>query len=166
MKKFYAFFLAILILLTIPVVSFAKTEKDKEDKEEIDLSELSFDELVELKDRINMAIWESEEWQEVEVPQGVWEVGEDIPAGKWTIRALDEGTTSISVGKELKNGGTDVKVISFQQVRSPLHRSYKDGKDVPEWTIELEEGQFVQIQSGTAVFSPYSGKPSLGFKNN
>ncbi len=54
---------------------------------EVDLSGMSYEELVVLKDRINLAMWECDEWQEVTVPEGVWTVGEDIPAGHWTIRA-------------------------------------------------------------------------------
>ena len=52
--------------------------------ESIDLSGLSYDELVALKDRIDLAIWNSQEWQEVEVPQGLYVVGKDIPSGTWT----------------------------------------------------------------------------------
>lgn len=158
MKKVYSVILVLLIILLIPAFAFAASN-------EIDLSGMSYDELVELKDRINLAIWESEEWQEVEVPQGVWEVGADIPAGKWTIKPAEGSTSSISVGVEVTNGGTRVKAKTFEQVRSPKDRNYRAERDVTEWTIELEEGQFVQISSGTAIFSPYSGKQSLGFKN-
>ncbi len=37
---------------------------------DIDLSHMSFEDLVTLKDQINLAIWNSKEWQEVTVPQG------------------------------------------------------------------------------------------------
>ena len=80
MKKIYALILAAVILLAIPTVAFATSGKL-----DIDLSKLSYEELVELKDQINLAIWQSKEWEEVEVPQGIWEVGKDIPEGKWTI---------------------------------------------------------------------------------
>ena len=35
---------------------------------DVDISNLSYDELVILKDKINLAIWNSYEWQEVQVP--------------------------------------------------------------------------------------------------
>ena len=51
----------ILMMLSISTVVFA----------DIDLSGMNYDELVALKDQINRAIWNSDDWQEVEVPQGV-----------------------------------------------------------------------------------------------
>ena len=159
MKKFYSIIVAVLILVTIPVFAFAASN-------EIDLSGMSYDELVELKDRINLAIWESEEWQEVEVPQGVWEVGADIPEGKWTIIPTEGMVVSVSVGTEVTNGGTHVKAKAYSQLRSPTDKRFDANKDISEWSVELKKGDFVQIQLGTAVFTPYSGKPSLGFKTN
>ena len=70
------FFCLLFVLVLLPVVSFADLP---------DLSGLSYDELVQLRDKINLAIWNSEEWQEVTVPIGVWVVGEDIPVGHWSI---------------------------------------------------------------------------------
>lgn len=131
---------------------------------DFDLSGLSYDELVALRDQINLAIWNSEEWQEVTVPQGVWEVGADIPEGKWTIRALPGGQTWPRWGKELKDGGVSVKTLEYCLIYSPTNRFYEEGKDVTEWTIELSAGEYLEIGSGSAVFTPFAGKPSLGFK--
>lgn len=157
MKKLVGITLALVIILSVFTVVRADSEK-------IDLSGMTYDELVALKDRINLAIWQSDEWQEVEVPQGVWKVGEDIPAGKWTIKALPSKNTMVTMGTEVKNGGTDVKAKAYQVIDDPGYRYYEDGTSVSEWTIELEEGMYIQIQFGSAVFMPYSGKPSLGFK--
>ena len=77
--------------------------------EGVDLSEMSYDELVNLRERINPAIWNSEDWQEVTVPQGTWIVGEDIPAGHWAIEAYPGNTTLIAIGDTLKENGKDVK---------------------------------------------------------
>ena len=79
MKRILALILTMSALAAIPLSAHAEEKK-------IDLSGLTYNELVELKDQINLAIWECDEWQEVEVPQGIWKVGEDIPAGHWTIR--------------------------------------------------------------------------------
>ena len=131
---------------------------------EIDLSGLSYMELVLLKGKINLAIWNSQEWQEVEVPQGVWEVGADIPAGKWEIKALPGAYTHVTYGNELKNGGTDVKTKAYEFIYDPEFIRYDPNSDVTSWIIELEEGYYVEIDEGPAVFMPYSGKPDLGFK--
>ena len=156
MKKLVGITLALVIILSVFTVVRADSEK-------IDLSGMTYDELVALKDRINLAIWQSDEWQEVEVPQGVWKVGEDIPAGKWTIKALPGKYTYIMMGTELTNGGTTVDIRSDQWIISPEYQEYKEKEDVPEWTIDLEEGVYIKVEYSSAVFTPYAGKPSLGF---
>ena len=42
---------------------------------EIDLSGMTLAELMELSQQVTMAMWETEEWEEVEVPIGVYEIG-------------------------------------------------------------------------------------------
>ena len=74
MKKLITVIL--LLALVLPVVSLADLP---------DISNLTYDELVQLKDQINLAMWNCEEWQEVTVPAGVWVVGEDIPVAHWSI---------------------------------------------------------------------------------
>ncbi len=159
MRKIYALILAAVIILAIPTVAFATSGKL-----DIDLSKLSYDELVELKDQINLAIWQSEEWEEVEVPQGVWEVGKDIPEGKWTIKASDGNDCFVYVGPKTKNGGADVDWKVHSRIVSEKSPYYDASKYVCEWIIELKNGQFVEIDSASAVFTTYAGKPSLGFK--
>lgn len=154
MKRTIALFCALVLLLAFAPAAFA----------DVDLSGMSYDELVALKDQINLAIWNSEKWQEVEVPQGVWEVGADIPAGKWTIKALPQADTYVKVGDSVKNGGTDVNSKMSQHVMAKDYRNYDPKSDVAEYTVILESGQYVQIDYGPAVFTPYAGKPSLGFK--
>lgn len=154
MKRIISFFLCILTLFSMCAFSCA----------DVDLSGMSFDELVALKDKINLAIWNSAEWQEVEVPQGVWEVGVDIPVGKWTIKATTGNKTMVSVGQELRDGGTDVRVKAYEVCVDPANKRYEANSDVTEWTIDLVAGDYVHVELGTAVFSPYSGKQSLGFK--
>ena len=153
MKRIFAALLGIVIVFSFIPVCFA----------DVDLSGMSFEELVALKDQINLAIWNSDEWQEVEVPQGVWKVGEDIPAGHWTILALPGKLTRIYVGPKTKNCGTDVDWKTFAYV---IGEGYPDPSDgmLPEWSIELSDGDFVKIEKSSAVFTPYAGKPDLGFK--
>ena len=135
--------------------------------EEIDLAGMSYDDLVELKDRINKAMWECEEWQEVTVPQGLWLVGEDIPAGHWTIEAYPDSVTSITIGDQIKDNGQEVELRGtyyFDTLVSPLYWNYKEGKSRASFDYELRNGEYVEISNGYAVFKPYTGKPSLGFK--
>lgn len=154
MKRILTCALSLIMLLALSPVCHA----------DVDLSGMSYDELVALKDQINLAIWNSDEWQEVEVPQGVWSVGEDIPAGKWTIKALPGADTYIKVGVEVKDGGTDVNAKTTQRIRDEGYSYYDSKSDITSWTFEFAEGQYVKVDNGPAVFTPYSGKPTLGFK--
>ena len=149
--------LLVFLLLTLSIsIGFA----------DVDLSGMSFDELVALKDKINLAIWNSQEWQEVTVPQGVWRIGVDIPAGHWTIRMVEEGWTSwcgLTYCSELDETGLKGKksgTYHYQQLSRP-------GKDYPapeQIDIELKDGMYLVITESDVVFTPFSGKPDLGFK--
>ena len=64
--------LVILLVLMVCVCAYA---------ESIDLSGMNYDELLDLRQAVEMAIWNSDGWQEVEVPAGIYVIGEDIPEG-------------------------------------------------------------------------------------
>ena len=135
---------------------------------EINLASMSYQELVELRDQIDLAIWTSQEWQEVTVPQGVYEVGKDIPDGHWTVKPIDGAQCIISWGSELEEGKKDIaysgSVHEFTDLCSPTNKYFKKGRDKSEEDIELANGQFVVITYSDMIFTPYAGKPSLGFK--
>ena len=147
----------VLVLLVVPSAFAA-----------VDLSGMSYDELVALKDQINLAIWNSQEWQEVTVPQGVWKVGEDIPTGHWTIKT-EANSSSITICTKLDETGKDAdysktKFLHFEQIHSPDGMFFDEKSDKTEVDLELKEGTYVIIEYGNAIFTPYTGKPTLGFK--
>ena len=155
MKKLFAL---LCILILVPCMAMA----------EIDLSGMSYDELVALQERINLAIWNSKEWQEVTVPQGVWKVGEDIPEGHWTITAAGN-YTSIETGTALDDIGKDIDIWQSdgyfcEHIYSPSYFAFDVNQHVQKLDIKLKNGIYIIISSGNAVFTPYAGKPSLGFK--
>lgn len=159
MKKLFAVLVALALCLPLSCLA------------EVDLSQMTFDELVALKDQINLAIWSSEEWQEVEVPAGIYEIGIDIPAGKWTIRAADGMSTTVKWGTDLEKSGVDIidftynnnSIYEYELLQSPTYKYYDKG-DKTEVTWDLKDGQYFIVDDGVAVFTPYAGKPSLGFK--
>lgn len=154
MKRVFSLALACVLVLTLAPAAFA----------DWDLSGLTFDELVALKDQINLALWNSADWQEVTVPQGIYKVGTDIPAGKWTIKAPDSGYTVVKIGSELDENGTDVNYRGESKPICGEHYAGFAPSNVCEfWTIELREDQYVSVNNGDAVFTPYTGN-SLGFK--
>lgn len=133
-----------------------------------DLSGMSYEELVALKDQINLAMWNSQEWQEVTVPQGVWLVGSDIPAGHWTITTKAKWSY-IQIGTALDATKKDIDIwksdwFYSESVYNPNYRLYEAGSDKTEIDLELKNGTYVVIEDGDAVFTPYTGKPGLGFK--
>lgn len=155
MKRALAAVAALVLLLALAPAAFA----------DVDLSGMTFDELVALKDQINLAIWNSAEWQEVEVPQGVWQVGADIPAGKWTIKVNSGHYSIISIGPKLNDTKTGLAYPykAAQMVYNPNYHLYTAGKQT-EWTVDFVEGDYVFVDDEPAVFTPYAGKPFLGFK--
>lgn len=155
MKRFFSLFLALMIF---PAWVTA----------EIDLSDMTYAELVALKDQINLAIWNSNEWQEVKVPQGVWLVGQDIPAGHWSISAVGD-YAGITIGTQLNETGKDIAAFAsdfyeYEKVTNPTYKYFEKDSDLTIIDFELKNGTYVLIEKGTVLFTPYAGKPSLGFK--
>lgn len=154
MKRLITICVTLALVLALAPAAFAA----------VDLSSMTFDELVALKDQIDLAIWNSQEWQEVEVPQGLYKVGEDIPAGKWTIRAPYGEANSVKIGSQLDDNGTDVNFRGdSKMIVGENYTGYALSSACDFWTVELRADQYVSVKNGPAVFTPYTGK-SLGFK--
>lgn len=152
---------SLLLALILSTAPFAHADT-------FDLSGLSYNELVAIKDQINLAIWKSREWQEVTVPQGVWLVGEDIPAGHWTIKT-EASYAMITIGTKLDATGKSIDLwgsnfYHSEMISSPNGMFYNAGSDKAEVDFDLKAGTYIIIDSGSVVFTPYAGKPSLGFK--
>ena len=160
MKKFTVLFIACLLFASC---AFA----------DVDLSGMSYDELVALKNKINLAMWQSEEWQEVTVPQGDWIVGEDIPEGTWEVKCADVDRRSVFMEySDIKYGNLrpDGHIDYFStggavEVYNPNHEDYRQGF-ITSAIIERQAGMVVRIDNyyAPAVFRTYNGKPDLGFK--
>lgn len=158
MKKMICAILTLAIFLAVTAAAFA---------DGVDLSSLTWEELLELKAAITLEQWSRDEWEEVEVPQGVWVVGEDIPAGKWTITCKTGYSTRVKWGKYLDKSQNDVDYFKdfgdAETVYNPDWDSYRHG-DVTQYTFEPPEGYYIVIDFGPATFTPFTGKPDLGFK--
>lgn len=86
MKKLVA-----MILLIVCMAGVATAET-------IDLSSLSFEDLMALRNQLNEEIISRPEWRSVNVPEGTWIIGEDIPEGTYSISA--PAYTSIEIYDE------------------------------------------------------------------
>lgn len=161
MKKLFA---VCLLMMLVSTVAFA----------EVDLSAMSFDELAALRDQCQMEMMNRDEWQEVTVPQGVYEIGKQIPAGTWIIRCADIGRNDyllsicdITWGIGAPDNGnrwTYSKQKGEVRIYNPNNENYRG--ETAEYTITLNKGEFISIhpQYNKVVFTPYTGVPSFSFK--
>lgn len=133
--------------------------------EDMDLSQLSFNELASLRDRCQMEMMSRSEWKEVQVPQGVWKVGKDIPAGDWIIKCADVGRENVNMRIcvfrwgdgypkdeqfEYKKKSGEIKIANPE---NKYYEQYENGTPT-EAKVHLEEGQYVVIENhyNAAVF--------------
>lgn len=150
MKKLIT--IVLILAMLIPTAAFADLPS---------LDGMTFDELVELREKLNIAIWNCQEWQEVEVPAGIWKIGEDIPAGHWTIRAKPpKGYYSCTYFDKINDEGTD-PAYGFNGWTGIL--SARDDDRPHQVDLEMKEGYYFQC-GGPVIFTPFTGKPDLGFK--
>lgn len=154
MKKLIAIIMALVLI--VPAAALGDLP---------DISGLSFDELVELKNNIQLAMWNCEEWQEVRVPAGVWKVGEDIPVGHWAISIVDHGMTTVwycemvdEIGKPVTWGAK----YTYKQVASTDFKAFNETYD-HVIDFDAKEGWYF-IFDKAVTFTTYNGKPDLGFK--
>lgn len=129
-----------------------------------DISGLTFDELVELREQLNLAIWQSADWQEVTVPAGTWTIGEDIPAGHWTLTPMDNRICYVVHASALDDTGKKAKrsdTIFSCTLISSTHAQKNDGLN--QIDLDLTDGTFLILDAAVTV-TPYAGKPDLGFK--
>lgn len=135
--------------------------------EGFDLSALSFQELAALRDRAQLEMFSRDEWQEVTVPQGVYQVGVQIPAGTWSVRSHEGRNTRVAWGEELDASGHDIGYSSFRRdmayIYNPDYRSY-DAGDRTEYTFTVKDGDYIVIDNGPATFTPGGVTPSFTFK--
>ena len=145
MKKSLTLLTSVLLVLFLSFSAFA---------ESIDLSSMSYDELLSLQNRIVKEIQTRPEYKVVKVPTGVYKVGEDIPVGKWTITAT-EGATTVYWGKALDEYGVEVPWSD----RIDTLDDWGSGSSV---TWDLVKGTYIVVTLKGVTFSPYV-PTSLGF---
>ena len=113
--------------------------------------------LISEKEELCQALWYAEEWDEVLLPTGTYEVGKDIPAGKWTFWAYDYARPQIQYAAKLQKGGASMHanrdVEQHETVESPKRNSFDPALDDSFFDVEMEKGKYICIKYGTAVFN-------------
>lgn len=130
--------LLITLLLVCMIIPMAAAD---------DLSSLTYDQLIALRDQINAEIVSRPEWKEVEVPLGQWKVGTDIPAGTYRIYAPKQALINVwkKAPKDYSNDGMLINQI--------IPAGTEFGR------LVLEEG-WIFTTTKPVIFSPPA---SLGF---
>ena len=135
MKKLLSFLFAWIILFSVASA-------------DVDLSSISYNELIALQRSITAEIMSRPEWKEVKVPAGQWKVGEDIPAGTYCLKALESSVLIVIWRYEIDNYSNDGLV--FNEV---IRGGEQYGK------LTLQDGWIVVIDD-PILFTP---PVSLGF---
>ena len=146
----------LFVLVFFPVLSLSDLP---------DISGLSYDELVQLRNQINLALWNSSEWQEVTVPAGTWKIGEDIPAGHWSISMSGHGLISVYYCEKVDEFGEPVFFGAKYTRKDLASEDFKAFNETYNHVVdfELQEGWYLYFTK-EVIFTPYTGKPDLGFK--
>lgn len=137
MKKVISLFLCFVLLSCALVLPSAAAEN---------ISDLTFDQLIELRRKIEKEIVSRPEWKEVTVPAGIYKVGEDIPAGVYSIRLPNaDGCENFSIwGVEYEN---------YRDGGGCIMSELLDDENPTFGKLELKAGNVVYI-SGPLVFAP------------
>lgn len=137
---------ALMIALLLPCVCMA----------EIDLSGMSYDELIELSKRVSSAMMEHEDFDSVVVPLGLFEVGVDIPEGTWYLSPTST-LSSIVYGTTIAEDGN-----SIDKYDGDGHETLIQSGDL--YKITLKNGYYVEIRYSPMEFTTDVGGYGLGFK--
>lgn len=122
-----------------------------------DLSSMSFDELLVLRQQVDAALWASDGWQEVEVPQGDYLIGTDIPVGKWTVQLADDDPQAFAEIKIFPNQKAYADTPSYGFTRDDF---LQHGQTI---NLQLDAGNYLVTTMCALKFTPYTGA-ALDFK--
>ena len=142
MKKFVV--VLIFILLAVSALSVSA---------QYDLSELSYSDLQNLVALAQKEMMTRSEFQEVTVPPGLYKVGVEIPAGKWTLilppSDKSYASASVNIGDKLDEGQNS---ISLWDSNSYDYIYLK--QESPNFTVTLLEGYYVEVEDNVIFSTP------------
>lgn len=150
MKKLFC--LLLVSVLVLPVFALADIP---------DISGLSYDELLQLREQVDIAIMNSAEHQEISLPVGLWAVGVDFPAGTWLVTPLDNQYLNLWYGDVLNEAGTEPGygwdwVNGYNKTMSTKKKkdgSWRDSDMPHSVTLTMKEGWYLK-NSGAVVLTP------------
>lgn len=123
---------------------------------EIDFSTMSFDELMQAQEQLTSALWNSDGWVDVTIPCGVYVIGSDIPAGRWTITA-SKNVSYVYTGLQLDETGNQLEAPYEYEFVSLTDTSWPSSV-----TWNLKDGAYFVVENSPAVINSATAG-SLGF---
>ena len=141
MKRLVSLFAVLLLIFTTTAGLAEYTDP------EIDLSQFSFEGLRKLR---SAAMWEMirrDEWQEARIQMGVYEIGVDIPAGKWEISPIE--SAFIIYGNKLDATKNSIDT----EDGDCMYRILDTGATV----MTFEDGWFFEVTSGAVRLFKFYG---------
>lgn len=147
--------ITVILILALILPAAAVAEEDNE------FMGLSYIELMGKLGKVERALWACGEWQSVDVPAGVYKIGEDIPAGHWSLSptAYDDFYV-IGYGTKLDITETSIEndaIVGWWNLSSDYSNTMMHTLDVV-----LTEGYYLYLGHKT-TFQTYSGKPKPDF---
>ena len=146
--------LIVLIIALVLLLSSAAAESNNP------LADYSLDELLFMRRTLDKVLFNHPDVKSVTVPEGIYKIGEDIPAGDYDIIAVSGEMSSI---------------VYFEHL-DPLGYTYKEGEpfqweivsnmpdnDVKSYHFHFDEGNYVRVSLAPAIFTTYTG-PKFTFE--
>lgn len=155
-------FLCILILIVIiPLSVFADNSAQRKWKKRFLTLDVS-----ELQDVIAAAsslLLSKSEYENVTVPVGFYVVGEDIPAGHWSISFSPGEYAIIEYFLETDPNGkrpADLLNDYYSEVIADPDSSYSVMSKLSEIDLDLKDGYHLIISNGSVIFNPFVRRSS------
>ena len=136
---------------------------------EVDVKTMTDDELISLKNSIDAELKARRGANTVRVPIGVWTVGEDIPFGHWEITVTEDAVfefasvvycSHLDVTGKKPNIGEPGGFYFGEQIKVPGSDSIVQ---LEKLDLDLQTEGYIIIEHGDVFFTPFEGKPDLGF---
>ena len=134
MKKLIALLMIIALLLPVAVLADLP-----------DISGLSYDELLELRTKIQLQLFSSKLVDGITVPPGEYIIGVDIPEGSYRVGAISLERNSV-----IAINSAEKKVIASYAI-GDLYGAYEVGK------MTIENGMIIEVDFAPVIFYPYAG---------
>lgn len=132
---------------------------------DVDLTSLSFDELLAFRDQIMDEIIARDEWDNVLIPAGAYEIGVDIPKGTWTITAEPYSDPYVNIGNGINDTLTDFADGCIEWAHlTGVYNSHYDSSDRESVTWNFSEGQYF-ISDGPTIWTK-AVRPAFSFNGD